>query len=585
MSDIDDDDHPSLHGSDSDLYQPDFDVGGYQDEDNDFFQLVSDPLQNDADSLHLDRDREPNAVTSDWPSLPSINLAVPSDSDSDSSHLLESVADVDEWESGEDWGHRGSDHSVVEWDDVEEGDDSDTMGDGVGADGYWSDEDDDNEPTLFVLGAGGAQPVWNTEMNSDDVTDAGDSSRLAESNLDPSLVPQHMYLGRLDEVSGCNILPADTHVELPIFRDHHTLLLPTHTLPLYVFHPVLVATVHHALTRTANTFGFIKARHDACVTNLVGTTAEIYELDRETGAVGVQRYMMKARGRQRFRVISTSTQDNGVLLARVAILPDTIPAGPFSSTRSAALCRALQALPTPACKNRLAEARLRRFDTAAAPWPSWLYDQYSCEKLVETVIRQFQLCLTGGDANRSKPPKQPEALSYWVASNLPVDDSVRVKLLEMDCVVRRLRCELHLLSQFDALCCSGCGAELARCSDVFSMSAAGPQSIYVNSTGYLHEMLTVRRATHIHCVTAPTTHFSWFDGFAWQAAQCVGCGKHAGWRFVADTGTSSTGSGDGTAVRGVASFWGLVRTTLRSRFAGDIVDGESRGLSDVSLRF
>ena len=42
-------------------------------------------------------------------------------------------------------------------------------------------------------------------------------------------------------------------------------------------------------------------------------------------------------------------------------------------------------------------------------------------------------------------PTDPVELSFWVAMNLPIDDAQRLKVLEMDCAVPRLRMELSLL--------------------------------------------------------------------------------------------------------------------------------------------
>ena len=46
-----------------------------------------------------------------------------------------------------------------------------------------------------------------------------------------------------------------------------------------------------------------------------------------------------------------------------------------------------------------------------------------------------------------KIPKDPKLLSYWVATNLPLDDSHRLKILEINCAVQRLRFELSLIEK------------------------------------------------------------------------------------------------------------------------------------------
>ena len=44
-------------------------------------------------------------------------------------------------------------------------------------------------------------------------------------------------------------------------------------------------------------------------------------------------------------------------------------------------------------------------------------------------------------------PVDPVELSFWVAMNLPIDDAQRLRVLQMDCAVPRLRMELSLLKK------------------------------------------------------------------------------------------------------------------------------------------
>ena len=45
------------------------------------------------------------------------------------------------------------------------------------------------------------------------------------------------------------------------------------------------------------------------------------------------------------------------------------------------------------------------------------------------------------------------------------------------------------------LVCRTCGAQLASTHDIFDMSAEGPLGAYVNTHGYVHETVTVRRVS------------------------------------------------------------------------------------------
>lgn len=49
-------------------------------------------------------------------------------------------------------------------------------------------------------------------------------------------------------------------------------------------------------------------------------------------------------------------------------------------------------------------------------------------------------------------PSDPVEFSYWVAQNLPVEDSMRLFFLSLHSAVQRLRCELsvmQMVSSFD----------------------------------------------------------------------------------------------------------------------------------------
>jgi hypothetical protein len=55
--------------------------------------------------------------------------------------------------------------------------------------------------------------------------------------------------------------------------------------------------------------------------------------------------------------------------------------------------------------------------------------------------------------------RTPTLLSYYIASNMPLQDATRQELLEVDGTVRRLRREIELLENMDQLrckCCSVC---------------------------------------------------------------------------------------------------------------------------------
>lgn len=51
---------------------------------------------------------------------------------------------------------------------------------------------------------------------------------------------------------------------------------------------------------------------------------------------------------------------------------------------------------------------------------------------------------------------KPDLLSFYIASKLPVSESTRQELLEIDGISYRLRREIELLERFDRVHCKTC---------------------------------------------------------------------------------------------------------------------------------
>lgn len=52
--------------------------------------------------------------------------------------------------------------------------------------------------------------------------------------------------------------------------------------------------------------------------------------------------------------------------------------------------------------------------------------------------------------------KKPDVLSFYIASKIPVSESIRQELLEIDGITYRLRREIELLESFDRIRCRNC---------------------------------------------------------------------------------------------------------------------------------
>lgn len=113
---------------------------------------------------------------------------------------------------------------------------------------------------------------------------------------------------------------------LPLFP-LHTVLFPDGRLPLRVFEKRYVDMVRGCL-RDGSAFGVcliasgqeVARPEDPTVPESVGCLAEIVDCNMEQ--LGV--LLIETRGRQRFRVLSHETRDDGLLVARAELLPDDI---------------------------------------------------------------------------------------------------------------------------------------------------------------------------------------------------------------------------------------------------------------------
>ena len=112
-------------------------------------------------------------------------------------------------------------------------------------------------------------------------------------------------------------------------------------------------------------------------------------------------------------------------MGTVQILMDVLPVGPFALSRPRSLWR--QRLPATGRPQSAPEAvgrrrRLASREAAAVGWPGWLYQMYDVQRVAERAHADAQRCML---CTSEAVPRDPVKLSYWVAMNLPIDDTYR----------------------------------------------------------------------------------------------------------------------------------------------------------------
>jgi len=426
-----------------------------------------------------------------------------------------------------------------------------------------------------------------------------------------------------------------------------SILMPGQTIPLIFFENHNIELMRR-IVKTNKTFGLVSKRFrfrgggrgSGGATNssfgaelaYVGTTAEIFEYMEPSELNG---YTIKAKGRQRFRVLNTRRTVDGVLMAEIKILPEVILPDPMyeirlacrdrlrpfpeldedgegeeeggettsrrasatadqqpstsSATSSCALTRSpgmrqkMKRANKPEYLPRRTSYKLSKFNhlrtsvygAPLTPFPNWVYEMYDAQILVERV-HQVLGKLKLFSQTRVSIPDDPTELSFWVASNLPFEENHRLGLLRISCTITRLRLEISLIDKFNILCCRNCGQVIARQSDIFSMSKDGPQGAYVNTGGYVHETLTLYKVQKTYTEGEPQTHFSWFPGYAWEMLACYHCSSHLGWRFTVDPS-------HGRKLH-PKKFYGLTRKSIRPKLELSAAAGTGTG-SDPENEF
>ena len=79
--------------------------------------------------------------------------------------------------------------------------------------------------------------------------------------------------------------------------------------------------------------------------------------------------------------------------------------------------------------------------------------------------------------------------------------------------------------------CVACGHVITRSSERISVGGQH-RHVCVNPRGIAYDIGCFRRAPGLAIDGLPMTSFSWFEGYAWQVANCGGCGIHLGWWFT-----------------------------------------------------
>ncbi|XP_062206826.1 uncharacterized protein LOC133908712 [Phragmites australis] len=163
-------------------------------------------------------------------------------------------------------------------------------------------------------------------------------------------------------------------------------------------------------------------------------------------------------------------------------------------------------------------------------WPRWAYEMYDSYSLAWRAADLWRQVIV--NPSMDDHVRKPDLLSFYIGSKLPISESLRQELLELDGVSYRLQREIQLLKAFNIIRCRNCLTLIARRSDMVSND--GPIGTNIKQRGCAKEMITVCNATGLALRGDPSKVYSWFPGYAWTIALCAACESNMGWLFRAD---------------------------------------------------
>jgi len=88
-----------------------------------------------------------------------------------------------------------------------------------------------------------------------------------------------------------------------------------------------------------------------------------------------------------------------------------------------------------------------------------------------------------------------------------------------------------LLDKRKPLYCFHCFQLICFKSEAIEM-AGRHEHVFTNPAKMTFRIACYEQAAGCYSVGTPTCEYTWFQGYQWQIAVCIGCGEHLGWMFT-----------------------------------------------------
>lgn len=78
--------------------------------------------------------------------------------------------------------------------------------------------------------------------------------------------------------------------------------------------------------------------------------------------------------------------------------------------------------------------------------------------------------------------------------------------------------------------CAACG-HIITATKWKTERGSGHEHVFFNPAGMVFRIVCFKEAPGVAHHGTPSDEFTWFKGYDWQVATCLGCNDHLGWQF------------------------------------------------------
>ena len=281
----------------------------------------------------------------------------------------------------------------------------------------------------------------------------------------------HSYLGyTLNRVVEREILQDNEVIKIPLFSLPDVVIFPGETIPLRIHDRRFI---EEFAAREIQKMGLLyRDSKDPSSIFSVGVVVSIRAL-----AVDEDKVIMKAIGRQRFKVLTLPTRN---------------------ATSGASIYGTVQILPE--FKKPPSKRKFDAISTCTNPFPAHIERSkcpyFLCKKALNLLIKCLK-CDNDGENFFRVASENPLIFWYQACQELPLTEKQSIELLTAPTIIEAFHLLIKILEEkvvSNRFVCSTCYQDLAFTGDLITVAGApGRIGAYVNPHGVVHQTITFRK--------------------------------------------------------------------------------------------